>query len=352
MSLQRMNASQVLAEPTPFDAIIDARSPSEFALDHLPGAVSWPVLDDEERRLVGTDYKQVSAFEARKMGAAMVARNIADHIDRWTGPLPRNWRPLVYCWRGGDRSGTLAWFLDRIGFKTTVLDGGYKGFRAVVRQELDDLPARFDWRVLCGKTGSGKTRLLQALHAEGAQVLDLEALAHHRGSVLGLVPGDQQPSQKAMDSAVWNALRQLDPARPVYVESESKKIGQVRVPDVLIETLMQRGRCLLVDLPQPSRLQLLLEDYDFLVKDPEHLCRQLDALVSLRGKEQVKAWQEAARAGQMAEVFDELMLHHYDPGYMKSLSNHYAGLASAPIVQLETAEPEDLTRAARLLIAP
>ncbi len=352
MSLQRLHASQVLAETTPFDAIIDARSPSEFALDHLPGAVNWPVLDDEERRLVGTDYKQVSAFEARKMGAAMVARNIADHIDRWTGPLPRNWRPLVYCWRGGDRSGTLAWFLDRIGFKTTVLDGGYKGFRAVVRQELDELPARFDWRVLCGKTGSGKTRLLQALRAEGAQVLDLEALAHHRGSVLGLVPGDQQPSQKAMDSAVWSALRQLDPARPVYVESESKKIGHIRVPDMLIETLMQRGRCLLVDLPQPSRLQLLLEDYDFLVKDPEHLCRQLDALVSLRGKEQVKAWQDAARAGQMAEVFDELMLRHYDPGYMKSLSNHYEGLAQAPTVQLETATPEDLTRAARLLIAP
>ncbi|MEY8876454.1 MAG: tRNA 2-selenouridine(34) synthase MnmH [Leptothrix sp. (in: b-proteobacteria)] len=350
MSLNRLSAEACIEQLGQFDAVIDARSPSEFAEDHLPAAVNWPVLDDEERRIVGTLHKQASAFEARRVGAAMVARRVADHIDTWLPPVAREWRPLVYCWRGGDRSGTLAWFLDRIGFRTTVVDGGYKAFRGVVRAQLDTLPDRHDWRVLCGKTGSGKTRLLHALTAAGAQVLDLEAIAGHRGSVLGLPPGTEQPSQKQIDTQVWQALRQFDPARPVFVESESKKLGRRWLPEALIDRLRQHGQCTLVDMPDPARLDLLMDDYRFLAEQPEHFCQLLDGLTELRGKVQVHAWQAAIRSGAIREVFAELMAVHYDPGYLRSLSQHYQGFESARALELPDGSAASLAAAAATLM--
>ena len=187
--LSRTTAAEALANLGAFDTLIDARSPAEYALDHLPGAVNWPTLNDDERRIVGTEYKQVSAFEAQKRGAAMVARNIAAHIEREVMGKPKGWAPLVYCWRGGKRSGSLATVLAQIGFNVQVLDGGYQAWRRAVVAELGELPSKLQYRVVCGSTGSGKSRLLQVLREQGAQVLDLEALANHRGSVLGLVPG-------------------------------------------------------------------------------------------------------------------------------------------------------------------
>lgn len=351
MSLHRIPAAQAALELESFDAVLDARSPGEFSEDHLPGAHNWPVLDDEERRVVGTLYKQVNAFEARKVGAALVARNIARHVDEWVRPLPREWRPLVYCWRGGDRSGTLAWFLERIGFRTTLVEGGYKAFRAVVRQDLEAWPGDFDWRVVCGRTGSGKTRLLQALAAEGAQVLDLEALASHRGSVLGEVPGRPQPSQKGLDTLIWERLRRFDRTQPVYVESESKKIGRLWVPPALIDAMRASRHCLWVNLPDAARLQLLLEDYAFLRDDPRHLGRLLESLVELRGREQVRQWQAAALAGQVPEVFIDLMHKHYDPGYERSLQQHFSGLDQARPVDLPDVGAATLQHAARELLS-
>ena len=215
--LLTITAAEALARLDEFSAVIDARSESEFALDRLPGAINWPVLTDAQRIQVGTEYKQVSPFVAQKRGAAMVARNIADHIERDVLDLPKDWKPLVYCWRGGKRSGSLALILGQIGFKVHLLEGGYREYRRAVMEALELLPARFNYRVICGSTGSGKSRLLQVLRSHGAQVLDLEALANHRGSVLGLVPGSPQPSQKQFDSRVWQTLREFDPARPVFV---------------------------------------------------------------------------------------------------------------------------------------
>ena len=351
MPLKTITAPEASADLASFDAIIDARSPAEFAEDHLPGAINWPVLDDEQRRTVGALYVQTSALEARKLGAAMAARNIADHLDRWITDKPRDWQPLVYCWRGGQRSGSLAWFFDQIGFRTAKLQGGYKGFRAVVRQDLADWPGRFDFRVLAGRTGSGKTRLLQALAAEGAQVLDLEALACHRGSILGGLPGQPQPAQKAFDNRLWQALRALDASRPVFVESESKKIGRLQVPDALIERLHQHGQVLRVDMGDDARLQLLLEDYGFFADDPEHFCRLLDGLVALRGKDTVAGWQAMARAGAWADVFAQLMQQHYDPLYNRSIDRHYAGYATAPVVSVAGAGGPEMRAAARRLLA-
>jgi len=350
VSLLAVSAAEVAADIGRFDSVIDVRSPAEFAEDHLPGAVNWPVLDDEQRRIVGTLYKQVSPLQARKVGAAMVARNIADHLERWVADRPREWLPLVYCWRGGQRSGSLAWFLGQIGFRSAQLQGGYKAFRALVRADLQTLPQQFGYRVLCGRTGCGKTRLLQALAAQGAQTLDLEGLAGHRGSVLGAVPGIAQPSQKRFDALCWQALKRFDPDQPVYVEGESRKIGLLRVPEPLIEQLREHGQCIRVELDAQGRLQLLLQEYGHFAADPEGFGRQLDGLVALRGRDTVTTWQEMARAGQWAEVFAQLMQRHYDPLYERSFNSSYRHLAQASVVALPDAEAATLQAAAHRLI--
>jgi len=351
MNVQQTSAAEAAADLSRYDALIDARSPLEFAEDHLPGALSWPVLDDDERRVVGTLFKQAGPLEARKVGAAMVARNIAGHVERWVQDKPRDWRPLVYCWRGGQRSGSLAWFLGQIGFRTTQLSGGYKAFRAVVRGELETLPARLRLVVLAGRTGSGKTRLLQALRVEGAQVLDLEGLACHRGSILGALPDTPQPAQKRFDTLVWQALRGFDPLRPVFVESESKRIGRLQVPQALLDRMRADSRVLRVQMPDAGRVQLLLEDYGFFTGDPSGFCSLLQGLVELRGHAAVARWQEMARAAQWPELFGELMSCHYDPLYERSMRAHFPALASAEVVALEDGGASAMQHAARRLAA-
>ncbi|MFT7724440.1 MAG: tRNA 2-selenouridine(34) synthase MnmH [Roseateles sp.] len=346
-----LGIADALATLDRFDAVLDVRSPAEFAEDHLPGAENWPVLDDDERRVVGTLYAQ-DPLGARRLGAALVARNVARLLDERTGGKPKTWRPLVYCWRGGQRSLSLHWFLGQIGFRSRQLTGGYKAYRAQVRADLDAWPAHLRWQVLCGRTGSGKTRLLQALAAEGAQVLDLEALAAHRGSVLGARPGAPQPSQKRFDSALWAALRGLDAARPVYVESESRKIGRITLPAALLAAMQQpASACVWLTLPDAARVALLLQDYAHFRADPDGFCRALDGLVELRGHARVAGWQARARAGDWAGVFAELMRDHYDPGYERSLRGHFPALARAREVALADASPARLADAARALIA-
>ncbi len=351
MPLQLTTTDEAIAQLAGFDTIIDARSPAEFAEDHLPGAVNWPVLDDAQRVEVGTLYVQVSPLAARKLGAAMAARNIADHLDRWIDDKPREWRPLVYCWRGGQRSGALATILDQIGFRTAKLAGGYKGFRGQVREDLAQWPQRFDFRVLAGRTGSGKTRLLHALAAQGAQVLDLEALACHRGSILGGWPTQPQPSQKRFDTLLWQALAALDPGRPVYVESESRKIGAVQLPQALIEHMHARAQVLRVEMPDEARRALLLDDYQAITTDVAQLCTLLDGLLDLRGRETVQRWQAMAQRGDWAGLVDAMMREHYDPLYLRSMDRHYAGFAQAAAVPLADSRPDTLASAARALLA-
>ena len=350
MALIPIAAADALARLHEFNAIVDARSESEFAEDRLPGAVNWPTLNDDERRIVGTEYAQASPFVARKRGAALAARNIAAHIEREVLDLPKDWKPLVYCWRGGKRSGSLALVLDQIGFRVHVLEGGYREYRRAVMAELESLPKRFRYRVICGTTGSGKSHLLQALAARGEQVLDLEALANHRGSVLGLVPGSPQPGQKQFDTRLWDALRQYDPARVVWVESESKKVGDLRVPQALIEP-MRASPCVVLTLPLQARVDLLMRDYRHFVTDTPAFCQRLDALRVLRGNEVINGWQDAARAGQTEHVVRELLLAHYDPIYLQSMRRNFAGF-SAPLLEVGwSGSAEALAAAASRLIA-
>jgi tRNA 2-selenouridine synthase len=212
-----------------------------------------------------------------------VASRIGELLQAHVQDKPRDWQPLVYCWRGGKRSGTLAWFLDQIGFRTTFVQGGYKAFREQVRAQLDSLPLSLNCVVIAGRTGSGKTRLLQALAEQGAQVLDLEALAKHRGSVLGGLPVEQQPSQKAFETELWHTLTSFDPARPVFVESESRKIGRLQVPTALLARMRSDGRLVMLTMPDDARVQLLVEEYGFFADQLERFCGHLDSLVELRG---------------------------------------------------------------------
>lgn len=341
MSLTPIDAAALLGELDDFDTVIDARSEGEFALDHLPGAVNWPTLDDAQRHAVGTVYKQVNAFEARKMGAAMAARNIARHIEERAMDRPRSWRPVVYCWRGGQRSGSLSLVLDQIGFRVHLVQGGYKGFRAAMLADTERLAGLFSYQVVCGTTGSGKTRLLHALARAGAQVLDLEALAQHRSSVLGAIPGVPQPSQKAFDTRIWDALRRLDPDRPVFLESESRKVGNVAIPMALMAAMRERGQCLNLVLPDDERVALLMEDYAFFVRDTEAFCCRLDALTEIRGKATVQAWKSAVKAGGLSGVVQDLLTIHYDPVYQQSMQRNFNHFAAAT-----TLTPADRSAAA------
>ena len=345
MSAPRERASVLVPPPegpaalAAWDAIIDARSPAEFAEDRLPGAINCPSLDDGERIVVGTAYKQRGAFEAKRIGAPLVARNVARHLEERFAAMPRGWRPLVYCWRGGTRSGALVHVLRQVGWDARQLDGGYKAFRRRVVADLETAPARLAFRVVCGATGSGKSRLLAALAAAGAQVLDLEALAAHRGSLLGEVPGEPQPSQKAFETALWQALGGFDPSRPVFVEAESRKVGECRVPDALIAR-MREGDCLRLEVPRPARVALLVEDYAHFVADPAALGEKLDCLVPLHGRERIEGWKALAFARDWPALVGGLLDEHYDPAYRRSSSRNYAGFDAARPIAVESAAPQ------------
>jgi tRNA 2-selenouridine synthase len=333
-----------------FDAILDARSPAEYAQDHLPGAVSVPVLDDEERALVGTIYKERSAFEAKRVGAPLAARNIARHIEASFADRPRGWRPLVYCWRGGGRSGSLVHVLRQVGWDAQRLEGGYKAFRRQVVSELALLPERFRYHVVCGATGSGKSRLLEALAQAGAQVLDLEVLAAHRGSVLGELPDAPQPTQKAFETALWTALSGFDPERPVYVESESRKVGNLRVPEALIAR-MREARCFRLEADAALRVELLLADYAHFVGRPEALAAKLELLRDLHGAERIARWQAHLAAGAWPELVHDLLESHYDPAYRRSLTRNYRDAATAKALEVRHIGAEGFLALARRLVA-
>ena len=338
-----------VAQLAEYSEIIDARTPGEYAEDHIPGAINLPVLDDAERAKVGTLHKQASAFEAKKVGAALVSRHIADHLERHFAAKPAGYKPLIYCWRGGNRSGSLAHVLQKIGFKAGQLEGGYKSYRRAVVAELEILPAQFGFRVICGPTGCGKSRLLQALQARGAQVLDLEALAAHRGSLLGDLPEQPQPSQKWLESSIWWQLRQFDPAKPVFVESESRKIGRLRVPDALLAAI-RSSRSIWLEVPMALRVQLLLEEYAHFLAAPESLLAQLGHLAELRGRETLARWSELILQQRWAEFVQDMLETHYDPAYRKSLGKNYADGGERLVFALTGTRPEDFDSLAALIL--
>jgi tRNA 2-selenouridine synthase len=331
-----------------FDEIVDVRTPLEFAEDHIPGALNAPVLSNEERVTVGTMYKQVSPFEATRVGAALVARNLARHLETTFADRPRNWRPLVYCWRGGKRSGSVTTLFNMIGWQARQLDGGYKTYRRATLDTLEHLPAAFRYVVLTGPTGSGKTRLLHALAEAGAQILDLEKLALHRGSLLGGLPGEAQPSQKLFDTVLVTALSALDRSRPVFIEAESRRIGSVSLPAVLLETF-HRGACVEVETSREDRATFLLHDYAHLFDHPDTFKAQLSKLIGLHSRERVSGWNRLIDEGRGAELAHELIDLHYDPAYARSSGQHFTELQHARRMLFRPNDPDGVEQARALL---
>jgi len=320
-----------------YDTIIDARTPAEYALDHIPGAVSAPVLNDAERAEVGTLYKQVSPFEAKKLGASLIAKNVSRHIESIFRDRPPAWTPLVYCWRGGKRSGAMAHILREVGWQAETLPGGYRAYRRWVVEQLATLPGELEFIVVHGPTGSGKSRFLAALSRAGARVLDLETLAAHRGSVLGGLPNEPQPTQKWFESLLLAELEKLDRRAPVYVEGESKKIGELQVPEALMAR-MRASRCIVLQTDLDTRVTLLLDEYRHFLADRAALEAQLDCLTALHGKEKISQWKALAANGEWREFVARLLREHYDPAYQRSSSRNFPELANAPVVRIAGAD--------------
>lgn len=340
--MPRSFANLVDIRSAPFDMIVDVRSPSEYAEDHIPGAVSLPAMSDAERARVGTIYTQEAPFKARKIGAAIVARNAAAHLD---GPLAARdggWRPLVYCWRGGQRSGSFASILQQIGWRAETIEGGYRSYRRLVVRAMHDTPLPHRLVLLDGNTGTAKSELLALLGARGVQTVDLEGLAAHRGSVFGAM-ARPQPSQKAFEGALATAFDGLAPDRPVVVEAESSKIGNVLIPPVVWAAMRAAPRVQL-SVPLAARARYLTRTYTDTIADPAALNVTLGLLVPFHGNAQVLAWQAMAVEGRFESLAGELMERHYDARYVKSREAREGGTFET--LKLTDLGPHDLTRAA------
>ena len=328
------------------DTIIDVRSEAEFAEDHVPGAINLPALDDQERARVGTIYKQQSPFLARKVGAALVARNVAKHLE---GPLAQkegSWRPVVYCWRGGQRSGSVATILRQIGWRTEVIEGGYRAYRRMVSEMLYDAPFPAPVLLLDGNTGTAKTDLLARVAALGGQVLDLEGLANHRGSLFGWQGA--QPAQRAFESALAGAVAQLDPQRPVLVEAESSKVGQIALPPSLLRAMRAAGR-LVIEAPLGARAAYLVRTYVDVAQDQERLVAVLEKLRPMHGHDKIESWLALARQGELEALAGDLMASHYDPRYEKTRARH-AGLEDVSL-EAPSLDAADLDALAKRILA-
>jgi len=341
-------ATADLASLAGFDAVIDVRSPAEFAEDHAPGAISLPVLSNEERALVGTIYVQESRFRARRIGAAIIARNVADHLEGPLADKPGSFRPLIYCWRGGQRSHAMATILSEVGWRTSVLHGGYHSWRRHVVERLYDGRLDLKFIVIDGQTGTGKTDVLGRLAAAGAQVLDLEGLAAHRGSLFGALPGRAQPSQKLFESELLARLDGFDPGRPVFVEAESSKVGERMVPPALWSSMALAPRIELTAAPE-ARAAYLASVYRDVVADRAQLDDVLRRLPTPAGKTRRAAWGELADAGQWEALALDLMELHYDPAYRRS--SRKDGRRSLGTVAAGGLEPAHLDAAAAEIAA-
>ena len=320
-----------------YDLIIDARSEREYEEDHIPGAINLPVVNNDEYAEVGTTHRD-DKHRAYVIGVAYSHRNIANHVDQVISRYPKKTRILVYCFRGGKRSRL--WFdaLDTIGYKVERLKGGWKAYRRWVNEQLANLPGQFNYHVLCGPTGCGKTRLLNALKESGEQVLDLEALAKHRGSLIGAIPGTPQPSQKWFDSLVLAELMTFNTARPIWLEAESKKIGERQLPNKLFDA-MHSGVPYQIDAPMAERVKLWREDYRHFEDDPQALLNQLQHLRALVGNEEIERWRELVDSRNMPQLFERLMVVHYDPAYRRSTVRHFPNIDGAKKIELDSLDP-------------
>ena len=329
------------------DMIIDVRSPAEFEIDHIPGAINMPVLYNEERAEIGTMYKQISAFHARRYGGAIVARNISKHILASLQDKSAEFRPIIYCWRGGQRSNSFAQICSDIGWQTCLLDGGYKAYRKSVLTDLETNTPSIKLILISGSTGTGKTRLLKEIQQNGGQILDLEELANHRGSLLGLRPGEKQPNQKYFESLLLQSIKKLDQNEPVFVEAESSKIGEIQIPKHFF-SLMKTAPLIEIYMPLKKRAQFLVKEYEYLQTHTETLFKLFDAMFYRHGEEKTNVWRELADNKRWHELAIELICSHYDPAYKSSSMRKLRKVEC--MVQIDIADDASFNKAAEFVL--
>ena len=295
------------------------RSPAEYAEDCIPGAINMPALSNEERAAVGILHK-TAPFAARRRGAGMVAANIAAHLQTHLAERPPSWRPLVYCWRGGQRSGAVVEVLRRIGWDAQQLAGGYKTYRQAVINGIATLSPSCRWLVIGGKTGAGKTQMLGELRARGRATMDLEALSGHRGSAFG--DTGEQPTQRKFESRIFATLTAAPQDAPVFVEAESRKIGRLHLPQPLLSA-MRRAPVFFLEVSLAERARHIVQCYAAM-RDPDKFAAALERIGKYAGSRRQQAWHRRHTAGQWQELAEDLLASFYDLGYQKSMSTNYA----------------------------
>ncbi len=333
-----------------FADIIDVRSPAEFAEDHIPGAINLPVLSDQQRHEVGL-LNSHNSFEARRLGATLITQNIHQHLTTALAKKDNNFSPLIYCWRGNLRSNSMAVIFRAIGWRARVLEGGYKSWRRFLIDDLakttsQPLPRLI---VLAGLTGCGKTHILHHIKEQGGQILDLEALANHRGSILGNEPSSPQPSQKQFETLLWKTFKSFDPTKPVFTESESNRIGKLQCPPSLWSRLGE-GQVILINLSLENRAQFLTRDYPHFVKDPTTLKDTLNRLRTLRGNELIDHWHNLIDQNKWTDLVESLLHQHYDQVYRSPGSDESVYRLPSAEITLPNSTELDFQRTAHHLL--
>ena len=297
-----------------FDTIIDVRSPLEYEEDHIIGSINCPVLNDQERIIVGTIYKKESTFKAKIIGSSLTARNIAKHIEEKFINQQGSWQPLVYCWRGGQRSKAFSIILSEVGWRTCQLEGGYKKYRNEVINFLNRTGSKLKIILISGKTGSAKTKILQNIKLQGGQILDLENLANHKGSLLGKIPGLKQPSQKLFESKLYHQIKQLDLRKNVYIEAESSKIGNIHIPKTIWAKMIVSPR-IEIEADLELRSSFLLKDYRYMCENPELIKPIIYGLKNRLSKKLINDWLELITKKLWLDLTKSFLQNHYDPSY-------------------------------------
>jgi tRNA 2-selenouridine synthase len=334
--LRALGIAEFIALEAP---VIDVRSPKEFAHGHIPGAHSLPLFSDEERAIVGTLYKQQGRDAAVLEGLRIVGPKLAGIVEQARAIAPHG-SIRMHCWRGGERSGSVAWLLDKAGFaEVLTLKGGYKAFR---RHVLASFDAPLELRVLGGYTGTGKTELLHMLKAQGEQVVDLEGLANHKGSSFGALGERPQPTMEHFENLLWSELRALDRSRPIWVEDESLMIGRCKIPQPFYDR-MRAAALFFVDMPQEERAERLVAGYGKYPK--EQLAEAVKRIEKRLGPQHCKAALEALEVGDLKTVAI-IALTYYDRAYRRGTESSDARtLLRMPLSNT------DLAAAAQMLVA-
>ena len=330
-----------------FDTIIDVRSPLEYEEDHIIGSINCPVLYDQERIIVGTIYKKESTFKAKIIGSSLTARNIAKHIEKKFLNQQGSWQPLIYCWRGGQRSKAFSLILSEVGWRTFQLEGGYKKYRNEVINFLNKVGSKLKIILISGKTGSAKTKILQNIKLQGGQILDLENLANHKGSLLGKIPDLKQPSQKLFESKLYHQIKQLDLRRNVYIEAESSKIGNIHIPKTLWAKMIVSPR-IEIKADIELRSSFLLNDYKYMCENPELIKPIIYGLKNRLSKKLINDWMELITKKLWLDLTKSFLENHYDPSYSSNTIKNDRKVIKK--IQAKSFSKEEINKITKLIL--